>query len=62
MLADAANNLVASRQNRQQRVANAAVAGVGGAIYIDEVEAKSMHHPRNRDNIEALNGINDAML
>jgi hypothetical protein len=48
--------LVASRQN-QLRVANAAVAGVGGVIYINEVDAK-----RNRDNIEALDGINNAML
>jgi hypothetical protein len=59
--AGAANNLAASRQN-QQRVANAAVAGVGGVIYIDEVDAESMRCPRNRDNIEALDGINVAML
>ena len=59
--AGAANNLAASRQN-QQRVANAAVAGVGGVIYIDEVDAESMCHPRIRDNIEALDGINNAML
>jgi hypothetical protein len=55
------NNLAASRQN-QQRVANAVVAGVGGVIYIDEVDAKSMRHPRNRNNIKALDGINNAML
>ena len=42
--AGAANNLAASRQN-QQRVANAAVAGVDGVIYIDEVEAESMRRP-----------------
>ena len=60
--AGAANNLAASRQNQQRRVANAAVAGVGGVIYIDEVEAESMRRPRNRDNIEALDGINNAML
>jgi hypothetical protein len=54
--------LAASRQNQQRRVANAAVAGVGGVIYIDEVEAKSMRRPRNRNNIEALDGINNAML
>ena len=59
--AGAANNLAASRQN-QQRVANAAVAGVDGIIYIDEVDAESMRRPRNRDNIEALDGINNAML
>jgi hypothetical protein len=46
----------------QQRVANAAVAGVGGVIYIDEVEAETMRRPRNRDNIDALDGINSAML
>jgi hypothetical protein len=59
--AGAANNLAASRQN-QQRVANAAVAGVDGVIYIDKVEAKSMRRPRNGDNIEALDGINNAVL
>jgi hypothetical protein len=59
--AGAANNLAASRQN-QQRVANAAVAGVDGIIYIDEVDAESMRRPQNRDNIEALDGINNAML
>jgi hypothetical protein len=53
--------LAASRQN-QQRVANAAVAGVDGVIYIDKVEAKSMRRPRNGDNIEALDGINNAVL
>ena len=59
--AGAANNLAASRQN-QQRVVNAAVAVVDGVIYIDEVEVESMCRPRNRDNIEALDGINNAML
>ena len=59
--AGAANNLAASRQN-QQRIANAAVAGVDGIIYIDEVDAESMRCPQNRDNIEALDGINNAML
>jgi hypothetical protein len=54
--------LAASRQNQQRRVANAAVASVGGVIYIDEVEAESICRPRNRDNIEALDGINNAML
>jgi hypothetical protein len=53
--------LAVSRQN-QQRVANAAVAGVDGVIYINEVEAESMRRPRNRNNIKALNGINNAML
>ena len=57
--AGAANNL--ARVN-QQRVANAAVAGVGGVVYIDEVEAETMRRPRNRDNIDALDGINSAML
>jgi hypothetical protein len=56
-----AGALAASRQH-QQRVANAAVAGVGGVIYIDEVEAKTMRRPRNHYNIEALDGINNAML
>ena len=59
--AGAVNNMAACRQN-QQRVANAAVAGVGGIIYIDEVDAESMRCPRNRENIEALDGINNAML
>ncbi len=44
------------RQN-QQHVGNAAVAGVGGVIYIGEVDAESMRRPQNRDNIEALDGI-----
>jgi hypothetical protein len=56
----AANNLVASRQH-QQHVVYAAVAGVGGVIYIDKVEANLMCCPQNRDNINAINGINDAM-
>jgi hypothetical protein len=60
--AGAANNLAASRRQNQQHVANAAVEGVEGVIYIDKVEAKSMRRPRNRDNIEALDGINNFML
>ena len=56
-----AGALAASRQH-QQRIANAAVAGVGGVIYIDEVEAKTMRRPQNHYNIEALDGINNAML
>jgi hypothetical protein len=59
--AGAANNLAASRQ-RQQHVANAVVAGVGDVIYIGKVEANLMRCPQNRDNIEAINGINNAML
>jgi hypothetical protein len=59
--AGAANNLAASRQH-QQHVANAAVAGVGGVIYINKVEANSMRHPRKCNNIEAIDGISDAML
>ena len=59
--AGAANNLAASRQN-QQHVANAVMAGVDGVIYIDEVEAESIRRPRKRDNIEALDGINNSML
>jgi hypothetical protein len=54
--------LAASRRQNQQRVANAAVEGVEGVIYIDKVEAESMRRPQNRDNIEALDGINNAML
>ncbi len=57
--AGAASNL--ARMN-QQHVANAAVAGVGGVVYIDEVEAETMRRPLNRDNIDALDGINSAML
>ena len=60
--AGAANNLAASRRKNQQHVANAAVEGVEGVIYIDKVEAESMRRPRNRDNIEALDGINNFML
>jgi hypothetical protein len=53
--------MAASRQH-QQHLANAAVAGVSGVIYIDKVEAKTMRCPQNRDNIKALNGINNAMI
>ena len=59
--AGAANNLAASRQC-QQRVANAAVAGVGNVIYINEVDADSMCCSRNGDNIKAINGVNHVML
>ena len=38
------------------------MAGVGGTIYINEVDADSMRHPQNRDNIEAINCISHAML
>ena len=57
--AGAANNM--AREN-QRRIANAAVAGVGGTVYIDKLEAETMRRPRNRDNIDALDGINSAML
>ena len=57
----AANNLAASRQ-RQQRVAKSTVEGVGGTIYINEVDADSMCCSRNGDNIKAINGVNHVML
>jgi hypothetical protein len=60
----APNNMVAGRQQQSQQhlITNAAMAGVGGIIYLDKVRADLVHHPQNRDNIKAINGINHAML
>ncbi len=62
--AGAANNMAAARlqQPQQRLIADAAVAGVSGVVYIDEVGADLVRRPRNRDNIEAIDGINSAML
>ncbi len=54
--AGAANNLVASRQN-QQRIANAAVAGVGGVIYINKNQCVAL-----KTVTTSKHGINNAML
>jgi hypothetical protein len=35
---------------------------VGGVVYLDKVGANLVRRPQNRDNIEAINGINHAML
>ncbi len=62
--AGAANNMAAGRQqqSRQRLIANAAVACVGGTVYLDEVEADLVRHPQNCDNIKAVDGINHSML
>ncbi len=67
--AGAANNLARARQqhqreqrNQRRRIADGAAEGVGDRIYIDEVEAEALRRPRNRDNIEAIDGMNNAMI
>jgi hypothetical protein len=50
------------QQPQQCLIADAAVAGVDGIVYLNEVGADLVRHPRNRDNIEAIDGINHAML
>jgi hypothetical protein len=50
------------QQPQQCLIVDAAVAGVDGIVYLDEVGADLVRRPRNRDNIEAIDGINRAML
>ncbi len=51
------------QQPQQRLIADAAVAGVDGTVYLDEVGANLVHCPRNCDNIEAIgDDINHAML
>ena len=50
------------QQRNKGTTTNAEVAGVGGDVYINDVEANSMHCPQNHDNIKALGGINNVML
>jgi hypothetical protein len=66
-LAGAANNLAAGRQLEQQRdcnqrIAGAAMEGVGETIFIDEVDAESMRRPHNHDNVGVIDGMHGAML
>jgi hypothetical protein len=63
--AGTANNLAAGRQQQQncnRRIASDAMEGVGDTVFIDEVDAKLLRHPRNRNNIGVIDGINSAML
>jgi hypothetical protein len=62
--AGAANNMMAVRlqQPQQRLIADAAVAGVDGFVYLDEVGADSVRHPRNCNNTKSMDGINCAML
>jgi hypothetical protein len=62
--AGAANNMAAARlqQPQQHLIVNAAVAGVDGVVYLEEVWADLVRCPRNCNNIEAIDGINLAML
>jgi hypothetical protein len=50
------------QQRNKRTTTNAEVAGVGGVVYINDVEANSMHCPQHHDNIKALGGINNVML
>jgi hypothetical protein len=43
-------------------VANAATAGVGAPIIVDEADAAAMSRPRHTDNMEVIDGINHAIL
>ena len=55
----AANNATREQTVRAQRfVANAATAGVGPPIVIDDAKATAMHWPCCIDNMEVINGIN----
>ena len=42
--------------------ANGATAGVGGPIVVDDVDAAAMRRTRRVDNMDAIDGINRAML
>jgi hypothetical protein len=46
----------------QRFVANAAAAGVGAPILVDEADAAAMLCPRCLDNMEVIDGINCATL
>ena len=59
----AANNAARARANAAQRfVANAATAGVGQPIVVDEADAAAMRRPRRTDNIEVIDGLNRAII
>jgi hypothetical protein len=59
----AANNGARARAVANQRfVANAATSGVGQPIVVDEANATAMRRTRRIDNIEAIDGLNRAMM
>ena len=59
----AANNGARARAIANQRfIANAATAGVGQPIVVDEADATAMRRTRRIDNIEAIDGLNRAMM
>jgi hypothetical protein len=59
----AANNAARARAVVAQRfVANAATAGVGQPIVVNEADAAAMRRPRRIDNIDVIDGLNRAML
>jgi hypothetical protein len=47
---------------RQIFAANGATAGVGDPIVVDDVDAAAMRRTRRVDNMDAIDGINRAML
>lgn len=59
----AANNGARARAVANQRfVANAATAGVRQPIIVDEANATAMRRTRHIDNIDAIDGLNRAMM
>jgi hypothetical protein len=59
----AANNGARARAVANQCfIANAATAGVGQPIVVDEADATAMRWTRCIDNIEAIDGLNRAMM
>jgi hypothetical protein len=59
----AANNAAPKAAVAAQRfVANAAMAGVGAPIVVDEADAAAMRRPRCLDNMEVIDGINCSIL
>jgi hypothetical protein len=61
--AGAANNAVQEAAVAAQRfVANAAMAGVGAPIVVNEADAAAMHHPHRLNNMGVIDGINHAIL
>jgi hypothetical protein len=61
--AGAAYNAVHKAAVAAQRfVANAATAGAGAPIIVDEADAAAMHCPRRIDNMEVIDGINHFIL
>jgi hypothetical protein len=60
---EAANSAAREAAVAAQRfVANAATAGVGQPVVVDEANAAAMRRPRRIDNMEIINGINPAIM